>query len=184
MNLDEVKAEYAKDGRVSGETLARLRDYLRTSPDPYDAITAAGDGAAFMLVPDLVGFLDHDDPMVRWNAASVLFNRFRVLELAQRCLKMVEEEEDEIARGAAITGLGEILPLVENLGLRSRMATALLSILENTNELTVMRGDAHAGMEIALNIPRNERVPASRLIDLERDVKPEVVAAFRKKFKV
>lgn len=182
MTLQEIEEEYRQNGRISGQAIVSLRRQLRAAGDPYRAISVAGDCGAFPLSADIAVYLKHTDPMVRWNAASVLFNRFRIVALAAYCLEMAETEVDEVARGAAITGVGELLPLVDEPALRLRMATSLLRIFEQSTELTEMRGAAYEGIEAAMGIPPTRRVPASRLIDLERDVDRQLVAAYRQQF--
>ena len=147
MRLDEIRLEFETSGRIGGDALASLRHLLRTSGDPYEAITVAGDCGAFALATDLANHLDHRDPMVRWNAAGVLFTRFRDPTFAARCLEMAVDENDEIARGVALAGLGELLPKMKDHELRQRMASTLVSVFEDRTELVVMRGAAYEGFK-------------------------------------
>jgi len=182
MTPDDVWTEYQERGRLSGPSMARLREILRSGSDPYKAITVAGDCGAFALAEDIATHLRHPDAMVRWNAAGVLFTRFRIASLASRCLEMVDNEKDEIARGVAITGLGELLSIVTGLAQRRDMARRVLAILADPGELTEMRGAAYSAVEAALGLPTSARVPATRLIDLKNDIDAVLIDQFKAQF--
>ncbi len=182
VNLHEIAEAFATTGRLTEHQKTALRVALRGPANPFTAITTAADCGAAVLAGDILPHLTHADPMVRWNAAGVLFTRFRIAAFAAKCLQMVDTEPDEEVRAIAICGLGELLPRVENVVLRNEMANRLCAILSDKNELTEMRGAAYEGIQAAMATPPLERLPATRLINLERDVDARVVAAFREKF--
>lgn len=178
MNPEQIWHEYEKNGRLSGKAMLALKGLLRESDDPFDMITLAGDTAAFQLSHEIVPYLNSEDTMVRWNAAGVLFCRFRDVRFAHNCLDLLEHESDTMVRGIVLCGAGELLPLLEDTFLQKELARKLRRVFEDHDEFPEMRDSAYNGIEAAVGIPPLERAPANRLLDLATDAKPEVVAAF------
>ena len=166
---------------LSREAVSALRAML-ASEDPYSAITVVGDCQAHELANSLVELLQHPDTMARWNATSVLFSRLKKVEYVSECLRVSEADEDSIVKCAALAGLGEIAPSVEDPGERTQIGRRLLEVLEDGEELREVRGAAYEGVLAALEVPPLERPPASRLMDIERDVDGEAVEASRKRY--
>ncbi len=184
MNAKEIDEEYRKSGRISGSAMSSLRAMLRDGDDPYLAITLAGDVAAFQLAEDIALHLSSDDPMVRWNAAGVLFTRFRDVRFAQSCLDMLNRESDTIVRAVTLAGAGELLPFVEEGKLQKQLATRLLEISEAVGELPEIRAAAYLGIEAAVGLSLAERSPADRLLVPEMDFKDQILTEFRGKYRV
>jgi len=187
MTQDEIWDEYVTNKTVSGKALLALKQMLRESDDPYSVITLAGDVAAFQLADDIAVHLDHQDPMVRWNAAGVLFTRFRDVRFAARCLKMLNEDSDELVQGILLRGLGQLLPLVQDKGLQRRMAQQLLNVFEGRIKFSdgiPGPDDAYGGLEAAVGVPLVDQAPSYCELDPEKDYKPEVIAEFRRMYGV
>lgn len=178
MNPDEIWDEYQRDNRLSTRAMLALKKLLVEGADPYSAITLAGDTAAFELAPLIAPYLKSPDVMVRWNAAAVLFTRFRDVQFAHHCLELLEREADTMVRGVTLSGIGELLPLLEDGKLRKLLANKLREVFEAVDELPEMRDDAYAGIEVAVGIPERDRTPADRRLDLQKDVRPEVITKF------
>jgi hypothetical protein len=182
MNAEQIRAEYQKNGRISGKAMTSLRALLRESDDPYAAITLTGDVGAFQLAEDIVPYLRSADSMLRWNAAAVLFTRFREVRLGRQCLELLNRELDTLVRGVALVGAGELLPLIENRLLQQQLASKLLKVMEAEDEFPEMRGSAYLGVEAAVGIPPTDRSPADRLLDPKKDFQQHVVNDFRSRY--
>ncbi len=190
MNCDDIWQEYESNGRLSGRAMLALKRLLRESHDPYSSITLAGDTAAFQLAHEIVPHISSRDPMVRWNAVGVLFTRFRDVRYASLCLELLEQESDHLVLAIALAGAGELLPLLEDWGLRTLLAQKLDSVFKGRDSLSQvpdcvrheLRDDAYRGIEAAVGLPPLERAPAHRRLDLDVDVKREVLAAFRQAY--
>ena len=87
-----------------------LKTLLRETEDPYSVITLAGDTAAFQLTgeEEIVPHLKSEDPMVRWNAAGVLFTRLRDVHFAGFCLELLARETNNMVIGIALNGQGAV----------------------------------------------------------------------------
>lgn len=181
MTLEEIQNEFGATGRLSGQALDELRERLRAA-DPYPAITVAGDCLAESLAPEMISLLDVEDPMVRWNATATVFTRLRCVEYVEHCLRLARSEPDTMVRGAALTGLGETLPRVKNLDTRRRIGSYLLQVLNDDGELLEMRGAAYEGILAAIEVHPAKRPPASRLVDLDRDLDISSLAQFRRQY--
>ncbi len=178
MDLEDVKREYQVNGRISRRSIGILKELIR-GDDPYSAITVAGDCAAFDASPEIGLCLDSEDSMVRWNAAGVLFTRFRQPDLGDRCLELAKSDPDTLVRAIALCGIGEILHKVTNFQLRAQMATTLLQSLNDASELPEFRGAAYEGILAAMDVLPLDRPSASRLFDPDKDLDEEIVQDFR-----
>ena len=182
MTAAEISDEYQRNGRISGKAMLSLRALLRESNDPYAAITLAGDVGAFQLADDIAPHIDSADSMVRWNAAGVLFTRFRDVRLSRLCLELLDRESDTLVRGIALMGAGELLPLLEDQELRQGLATKLLQVLDAEDEFPEMRGSAYLGIEAAVGLPPADRSPADRMLDPAKDFRQVVLDDFRRMY--
>jgi hypothetical protein len=180
MTLDDIRAEHQAHGRLRAGSIQALRTWL-TSRDPFSAITVVGDLRVAELADDVARCLDAEDPMVRWNAVSVLTTWLRSSPHAERVLQhtTAETEPDEMVRGAGLAGLGAVLRTVPA-PLARRIGTHLLEVLEDASELIELRGAAYEGILTALDVPPNERPSAAKLIDLDADVSTDVMTAFER----
>ena len=170
-----------------------LKMLLRECDDPYAIITLAGDTAAFQLAAEIVPHLSSTDPMVRWNAAGVLFTRLRDVHSAKLCADLLDRETDNMVLGIALAGAGELLPLLDDRELRDRLAQKLWLVfcgaadgLSQAEEWIKeqMRSDAYRGIEAAVGIPPLDRATATRDLDMATDIKQEVVNKFRQTYAV
>ena len=178
MNAEQITDEYRINGRISGKAMLSLRSLLRESDDPYAAITLAGDVAAFQLAEEIATHLSSEDSMVRWNAAGVLFTRFRDVRFSRLCVELLDKETNTVVRGILMAGAGELLPLIEDRLLQRQLASRLLHTLEAEDEFPEMRGSAYLGVEAAVGIPPTDRSPANRRLDPNGDFKAQVVEEF------
>jgi len=181
MTLEEIQDEYDRRGRLSNEALSELRRYLR-SADPYTAITVTADCAATDLSDDLLACLESSDQMVRWNAAAALFTRFRSTEYVEACKGMAVGDQSSMVRAVALCGIGEVLPYIKSRGESGQLAALLLETFLQEKELPEVRAAAYEGMLAAQQVPPLERPPASRQLDMDRDVDSRIVNAFRAKW--
>src|ERR1700677_673862 len=138
MNLEQIWQEYETNKRLSGKAMLALKAMLH-GDDPYAAITLVGDTAAFQLAPEIASHLKSTDVMVRWNAAAVLFGRFRDVRYGSQCLELLKNETDTMVRGVGLSGAGEILPLLEDPPLQQELALILLHTFESESEYPEMR---------------------------------------------
>jgi len=181
MSLEQIASEYETRGRLSTKAVSALRAMV-TSDDPYSAITLVGDCRVHELASRLVELLQHGDPMVRWNATSVLFSRLKMSEYASECLRVSEEDDDSIVKCAALAGLGEIAPTVGKPEVRAQIGHRLLEVLESDGELVEVRGAAYEGILAAIEVPPLQRPPANKLTDMDTDVDGDAVEIFRKRY--
>ena len=192
MDAEQIWDEYAENKILGGKAMLSLKKLLRESDDPYSIITLAGDTAAFQLGPEIVPHLQSLDDMVRWNAAGVLFTRFRDIHYARLCYDLMEHETDRVVLGIALAGLGELLPLLEDKALQALFAKKLLDVFNNNNGLPQASEDvqrqmwesAYLAIEAAVGIPSLARAPANRSLDKKKDVKEDVLDAFRRLYNV
>jgi HEAT repeat protein len=180
-DLDAIEDQCRASGSLPSAYLEALAEHLQ-GEDPYRAITVAGDCGARQLADLLAGCLAHADEMVRWNAVGVLFTRWHDARFAADCYRLAISDPDGLVRMIALSGLGELLPHVADASLRRQMAGLLVEVFEDDQQLLVDRGTAYAAILAAIGVPPLERPPASRMIDLQRDVDPARVADFRKRY--
>lgn len=186
MNAEQIKDEYQRNGRISGRAMGSLRALLRESGgDPYTAITLAGDVGAFQVANDILPHPNSEDGMVRWNAAGVLFTRFRDARLAGLCLELLSRELDTMVRGILLVGAGELLPFLEDERLQKQLAARLLETVETEDEFPEMRGSAYLGIEAAVGLSPIERSPAEIACSIQSGIfKQHVLSEFRQMYGV
>ncbi len=167
MRFNDVVHEYENHGRLSNRSVARLRDGLREA-DPFEAITVATDCAVFELAPEIAHCLDSTDPMVRWNAVGALFTRFRVPIRLEQLIGMAESDPDSMVRAIALCGVGEMLPKAPDEATSRRMATLLISTLENDDLFEEYRTSAYRGILAAMDVMPLDRPPAHKPLGLAK----------------
>lgn len=178
MGLSALTDEYENNGRLSRRSIQLLSDRL-LSDDPYEAITVSTDCAAFELVPKIAKSLDSPDPMVRWNAVASLHTRFRVPDCIEKTLKMASEDEDTMVRAIALHGVGEMLPIIRDQSLRRKMASLLITTLDDAKLFNELRAAAYEGILAAMDVLPLDRPPATKPLNLERDVESTLVQQFK-----
>jgi len=176
MTMEEIRETHNETQELSGRSLDGLRAYLR-GDDPYEAITFVGHAKARHLAQEVAGCLRSEDSMVRWNAVTVLTSRLHGIDYAEAICALARNDDDEVVRAAAVAGLGEILPLLAK-PMSTTVAGMLLRVFHDEAELIEMRGAAYEGMLAALRIPPQHRPSAARLIDVAKDVEPQLVERF------
>ena len=122
--------------------------------------------------------------MVRWIAVSALLSRFKLAEYAKLGLVHAQHDPDEVVKGAAISGLGEVLPSVIDKSLSKDIASFLVKMYENgdNEEYIDYREDAYEGILAAMNISPLERPPANRPLDADLDVDTNMLIAFKRRY--
>jgi len=177
MTIDEIRRQYDRVGKLPVGAVDTLRELLRSS-DPYAAITMVGDFKLADLAGCVGQCLTSDDPMIRWNAICVLTTRLRIAEYAEPILAQARSEEDEVVRGAALVGVGALMPLLDG-ELKRRIGETLVSVLTDSADLPEMRSAAYEGILSALDVPIRNRPSAAEVLNFDHDVSDEVLAQFR-----
>jgi HEAT repeat protein len=75
---------------------------------------------------DVTRLLDHDEPMVREEAISLLLTKWKCSELVSKALVMLEHDVDDGVRAQAAIGLGAIATAQPLPGLSQRLAKLAL----------------------------------------------------------
>lgn len=180
--IEDIRRELDASGTLDSPSSEELRDLLN-GEDPYQAITVVGDWGLSEFGVTVAACLESDDPMVRWNAVSVLTTRLKMPDFAERVLSHADSEEDELVRAAALSGVGSIWGRVESERLKAVMGGLLLEVLEDENELPEMRGAAYEGLLSALGVAPERRPSAAEVFDFESDVNEEEIERFREMVK-
>ena len=183
MTPADVEAEFDRTGRLSPRAISALRLAL-TSTNPYEAISVAADTWCIELSMEIAQCLSSTDTMTRWNAAATLFTRFKSKEHSDLCMFSANNEHDELVRVVALVGLGEILPLMENLEIQNSIASYLYKVFSDESLYPELRGAAYEGMLAAICVPVQDRPPANRLIAIAGDVDEELVDKFCGRFEL
>ncbi len=181
--LGIIVQEFDNNGKLSNITLSKLRNLI-LSDKKYSAISIAADCRAISLAPEIAKALKSDEVMVRWIAISTLLSRFRLGEYAKLGLEHAQNDSDEMVKGAAIAGLGEILPIITNRFQRKEIAKLLINLFESESDDQYIdyREDAYEGILAAMNISPLERPPANKSLDFDTDVDINIIMAFKQQY--
>jgi hypothetical protein len=174
--LEEIEAEYARNGRLSRRSIVDLRTLILDG-DSYTAISTAADCGVFEAEEEIARSLDSEDPMVRWIAAATLFTRFRLSAFAGRCLEFAREDPDSMVRNISLSGLGELLPYVKDLSLKRSMAQFLLEVLNKSDD-KVDQAAAYNGILAAMDVLPADRPSPKALFEGKQPFDPKLVARF------
>jgi len=179
--LKIIAEEYLRDGKLSNSSLLKLRDAI-CNENKYSAISLAADCKASSLASEIAMALESDEEMVRWIAISTLLSRFKLKQYAQIGLHHAQYDTDEMVKGIAISGLGEILPLISNKSLSREISIFLINTFEKkpTDEYIDYREDAYEAILAAMSISPLERPSANKHLDLDTDVDHNIVQSFKK----
>lgn len=181
--LDTIAQEYENNGELSNSTLSNLRECI-LNEDPYSAISIAADCRAISLAPEIAKALESNEIMVRGIAISTLLSRFKLDQYAVLGLHHAQNDSDEMVKGAAISGLGEILPIIADKSISKNIASLLVNYFENEpdDQYIDYREDAYEGILAAMNISPLERPPANKALNFNTDIDTNLIKAFRKKY--
>jgi len=182
MNAEKIWHEYETNKRLSDKALLSLKALLYESSDPYSAITLAGDVAAVQLASEVATHLTSMDAMVRWNAAAVLFGRFRDVRYGRKCLDMLSQESDSIALGVVLSGAGELLPLLDDKDLKRELALKIYRVFCDSRQLPEIRTAAYEGIQAATGIPLRDRISATVILDVDNDANPDILNNYREMY--
>ncbi len=169
----------AKSGTI---TDSEVNDIVRalTARDPtrdlYTLIHILAYTKATQHEPLVANFLDFQrDPMVARIALSTLCRHWEMygkyLDATVRFARGVAWDSENDVRLLALSLLGDAYLTVR----RGEALTVLLEVLADSSEEPVLRQAAYFALAVASGKKVTELPPASRLMDLAKDVDPHVV---------
>lgn len=172
--------ERAKDGTISAAEIKEAAEVLRlrgsSGRDPYTLIHILGASGAVRYKELVAGYLNEkDDPMLARIALQVLCSHWNMTaqyrDEVAAFIRGVEWDIDEVVRLAAVSIAGEWLR-----SSRDKTLLALLfDVFATVTNSSIVRQEAYFALARAYGKNWNELPPASRAMNPEKDVDPDVL---------
>jgi len=104
-------------------------------------------------IPALMQLLDHDDEIVRYNAANSLAFEFHHKLAAEKLLVMLAGDPDDDCRGVAAGGLGTLFQNTKDHGVLAALGHAALSDPD-----AYVRSSAYKSLQIVNGVSRDQHL--------------------------
>ena len=177
--LDAIWKIYL-DRDLNPQELKDLIWHIENDEDPQDAISITADMGLKSLGHVLAKHLNHNKPFIRQLTIGCLLGQLELPEYAEKGLEMAQNDDDHV-RNIAIFDIGGVINKAP-FPLTKKIAAYLLESFKY-DECEVIRGSAYHAILTAMEIPRDKRPPASRVVK-ELDINQSIVSDFCKKYNI
>jgi hypothetical protein len=157
------------------ENLARLRTGEAPAHERYALIHGLGRAGYSDAIPTIEGFLDNQDPQLRYIALEVLTHHFYLDRHWETARRFLERDPDLDCRCMGAAAIGAL-----RRDSRDRRSLVLLAqIVADDSAPRLLRESAYRAMRSVIAYdPREQFKLAARGLDLERDLDWQLVRSY------